>query len=72
MSKADDVTIEQQWSRVVVLLNDDENDHADEVRALADAMLRRLRVGGDLPSNCVIRPGLTRQGFILLLCLIRD
>jgi hypothetical protein len=62
----------QLWGKIIDLLNEGNEDRdSSAMYGAAEDLILSMEGGSPLPSNCVIRPGLTRQGFIHLLYLIR-
>src|SRR5690348_6019023 len=62
-----------RWERIVHLLNNgSEDEDGCELYDCADSLIRSLESGTRMPSNCIIRPGLTKEGFVHLLYLIRN
>lgn len=64
---------EEAWARIIAMLNDESlEDYGNEMVDLADELICALESGAPLPSNCTIKPALTKQGFMHLLYLIRS
>jgi hypothetical protein len=65
-------TGESLWASVTRLLNDGSEDQdGDRLYECVVDLIERLEGGAALPANLVVKPGLTKEGFLNLLRVLK-